>query len=77
MLPANLWDRSHFILSVDPLRVVTVPETLNADTGLVCILVGGVEDLERRSIHELLNHSSPTSYVWDTDFTVALSPIGR
>ena len=28
-----------------------------------------------RARHELLNYSSPTPYVWDIDFTVALSPI--
>ena len=44
ILPDYSWDRSHFILSCDPMRVVTVPETLNIDTGLVCSNIGARAD---------------------------------
>jgi len=36
------------------MRVVTVPNTLNAKTGLVCKYVGNRKDLERLGISELL-----------------------
>jgi DNA primase catalytic subunit len=49
-LQAFCFDRAHFILSVDPMRVLTVPNTLNAETGLRCIYVGDREALEQRTI---------------------------
>ena len=30
------FDRHHFILSCDVMRVITFPESLNGETGLVC-----------------------------------------
>ena len=71
------WDRSHFILSVDPMRVVTVPGTLNVDSGLICLNVGGAGDLEALDIWGLLERASPVSEIWGASFqnvTVALSP---
>ena len=52
-----VFDRSHFIVSVDPMRVVTVPNTLNAKTGLTCSFVGSQKDLEKLSITDLLEKS--------------------
>jgi hypothetical protein len=47
------------------MRVVTVPGTLNADTGLVCIDVGGVGDLADLSIQSLLGRSKPIAQIWE------------
>lgn len=30
------FDKSHYVLSCDVTRVITLPETLNGETGLVC-----------------------------------------
>lgn len=53
-LQAFCFDRAHFILSVDPMRVITVPNTLNGDTGLKCIYVGDRKALERRTVENIL-----------------------
>jgi DNA primase catalytic subunit len=51
----HVFDRRHFTVSCDPMRVVTVPNTLNAETGLVCSFIGGPRDLEPLSISEILD----------------------
>jgi integrase len=53
----RVFDRAHFTVSVDPMRVVTVPGTLNAATGLVCRYIGTRKDLEKLTIQELLEKS--------------------
>jgi len=47
--------RSHFTVSVDPMRVVTVPNTLNGKTGLICRYIGSPYVLERLTIPDLLD----------------------
>ena len=59
----HVYDRNHFILSVDPMRVVSVPNSLNAETGLVCRFIGDRKDLEARSIHGILESSNPALFV--------------
>ncbi|MGD0978213.1 MAG: hypothetical protein ABR962_03630 [Candidatus Bathyarchaeia archaeon] len=44
---ASARDRAHFTVSVDPMRVVTVPNTVNGKTGLICTFIGSPRDLER------------------------------
>jgi hypothetical protein len=39
-LETYVFDRHHFILSVDPMRVISVPNSLNAETGLKCLYIG-------------------------------------
>jgi hypothetical protein len=53
----HCFDRTHFTVSVDPMRVVTVPNTVNGKTGLVCRFVGTPTDLEHLSIPEILELS--------------------
>jgi hypothetical protein len=53
----HVFDRKHFTVSVDPMRVVTVPNTINGKTGLICSLIGNKNDLERLTIPEILKHS--------------------
>jgi hypothetical protein len=53
----HVFDRAHFTVSVDPMRVVTVPNTVNGKTGLVCRFIGTPIDLERLSIPEILEMS--------------------
>lgn len=66
----HVFDRIHFTVSVDPLRVVTVPGSLNCETGLVCTFIGGVGDLESHQVHAILHRSLSERYV----FTVAPIP---
>jgi len=53
----HVFDRAHFTVSVDPMRVVTVPNTINGKTGLVCRFIGTPKDLELLNISELLDIS--------------------
>lgn len=58
---AFVFDRAHFIVSVDPMRIVTVPNTLNGKTGLICSFIGNRNDLEKLSIPNLLERSKAFS----------------
>jgi DNA primase catalytic subunit len=53
----HVFDRAHFTVSVDPMRVVTVPNTINGKTGLICRFIGTPKDLELLTISELLEKS--------------------
>ena len=56
------FDRSHFILSVDPMRVLAVPGSLNAESGLRCLHIGGRRDLETLTVRAIVDRSKP--FVW-------------
>jgi hypothetical protein len=53
----HVFDRAHFTVSVDPMRVVTVPNTVNGKTGLVCTFIGSPRDLKRLTVSEVLDLS--------------------
>lgn len=53
----HVFDRAHFTVSVDPMRVVTVPNTVNGKTGLTCRFIGSPKDLELLTIPDLLEMS--------------------
>jgi hypothetical protein len=77
VLPGTVWDTSHFIVSIDPMRVMTVPKTLNLDTGLICLHIGTPNDLESTNIPSMLEEAAPTRYIWETEckpVMVTLSP---
>jgi DNA primase catalytic subunit len=51
------FDRSHFIVSVDPMRVITVPNSLNGHTGLVCIPLGNRQRLEQLTVEQICDRA--------------------
>jgi hypothetical protein len=63
VLPGTVWDTNHFIVSVDPMRVITVPNTLNIDSGLICLHIGTPNDLESTHIPSMLEQAAPTRYI--------------
>lgn len=63
-LQTYCFDRAHFILSVDPKRVITVPNTLNAESGLVCTYIGDKKDLELQTIQNILVKAQPIKEVY-------------
>ena len=63
-LETYVFDRAHFILSVDPMRIVSVPNSLNAETGLICSYIGNRKDLEAKSIYNLIQSSNPALSVY-------------
>ncbi len=68
-----VFDRHHFIVSVDPLRIISVPMSINGETNLICTFIGDRKDLERRSIDSIFEEARPERYV----FNVAPIPAGR
>jgi hypothetical protein len=64
---SHVFDRIHFRVSVDPLRIASVPGSVNGETGLVCRFVGTPSDLERRSVRSILDESA----------TLMVAPIPR
>lgn len=63
-LETYAFDRHHFTLSVDPMRVITVPNTLNAETGLKCIYIGDRKELEKTSIYWLVYNANPALQIY-------------
>lgn len=58
-LQTYCFDRAHFILSADPMRIITVPNTLNAETGLICTYVGNRKELELQTVENITVRSQP------------------
>jgi hypothetical protein len=52
------FDRPHFILSSDVLRIITVPDSLNGETGLTCTLLGSPFDFRELTVHEIVEMAS-------------------
>jgi DNA primase catalytic subunit len=61
----------HFVLSSDPMRVMTVPGSLNGKTGLVCFEVGCPEEFERLSIEEIVVGSDARKHFYYNGFHTA------
>jgi len=59
LLPVN---RPHFLLSTDPMRLISLPYSLNGESGLVCTLIGDRRVLERLTIDEIIKLANPYSY---------------
>ena len=63
MLDTRL-DEPRFTLSVDPIRAIAVPYSLNASTMLACRPVGSRMDLERKSVTRILDEANPALLIW-------------
>jgi len=60
------------MLTPREVRVVSVPGSLNAESGLICLHVGDRRDLERIKIRDLVERSKPTPYIWSLRFERAI-----
>lgn len=58
------YNRSHFVLSVDPMRIITVPNSLNAESGLVCSYIGDRKDLESITTYKIIEYSDPSLLIY-------------
>jgi DNA primase catalytic subunit len=65
------YSRYHFILSSDPMRIMTLPNTLNGKTGLVCFEVGSPEDFEALTLETVVQKSEARRYFYDSAFKTA------
>jgi hypothetical protein len=57
------FNRAHFVLSTDPMRIISLPYSLNAVGELVCITIGDRRDLEKLNIGGLTTLASPYPYI--------------
>ena len=48
------FDKAHFTLSCDPMRVISMPGSLNALTGVSCSYLGDPKQFKRLSVEEIL-----------------------
>jgi len=60
----DCFDRYHFIVSTDPMRLITVPGTMNAESGLICNVIGDKKDLERKSVNQIIQEAVPFGSVY-------------
>jgi DNA primase catalytic subunit len=51
------FNRPHFIVSTDPMRIIAVPNSLNGISGLRCLPIGEQRALERLSIESLVERA--------------------
>lgn len=65
------FSKYHFVLSSDPMRVMTVPGSLNAKTGLVCFKVGGPTEFESLTMKELVVKSDARKHLYRDGFHTA------
>ena len=63
----------HFILSSDPMRVMTVPGSLNSRTGKICFLVGDPYDFEKLTLEKVITKSDSRKYLYNNGFQSASS----
>jgi hypothetical protein len=59
LVPLN---RPHFLLSTDPMRIISLPYSSNVESGLVCTPIGDRRVLERLTIDEIIRLANPYSY---------------
>jgi hypothetical protein len=80
-LVPGAFDEPHFTLSVDPMRVMSVPESLNGLTGVSCSYLGDNKDFKRLSVDEILRKAkgakaSISGLNWSSADTLEIRPIG-
>jgi hypothetical protein len=51
------FDNSHFVLSCDVMRVLSVPDSLNAETGLISSYLGKAKDFRFMTVDEILRRA--------------------
>ena len=53
----HAFDKAHFALSVDPMRVISIPESLNAVTGVSCSYLGDSKQFKRLTVEQILRRA--------------------
>ena len=67
----RVFDKAHYVLSCDVTRVMTVPETLNGKTGLVCNNYSS-DELRALSIEEIVDNARKRKHIISgNEWTVA------
>jgi DNA primase catalytic subunit len=67
------FSKYHFILSTDPMRVMTVPGSLNGKTGKICFYVGGPNEFDKLTLEGVVLKSDSQRYLYNSGFQSANS----
>ena len=62
------FDRYHFILSSDVMRVITFPGSLNGETRLICSYLGDPKEFEKKQESHIVWESNATNHFYDFNF---------
>jgi DNA primase catalytic subunit len=66
------FDKSHFVLSCDTQRVISMPESLNAKTGLLCSYLGETDEFRYLTIDDILRKARHSkAFITGLNFTKA------
>lgn len=73
---------AHFILSCDPMRVITMPESLNGATGLVCAYLGEMREFRTLKINNILAQARKAKHIlhetsWKTGNEIPIPRFNR
>ena len=80
-LVPKAFDESHFTLSVDPMRVMSVPDSLNGLTGVSCSYLGDSREFKRLSVEEILRKAKGAKAAisglnWASAGSLEIRPVG-
>jgi hypothetical protein len=75
------FDKAHFTLSCDPMRVMSMPESLNAITGMSCSYLGDSKQFRKLSVSEILRKAggakaSFSGLNWTSAESLEFRPVG-
>ena len=59
----DLFDESHFKLSSDVMRVISLPESLNGESGLVCSYLGGPNEFSGMKVEEIIKKARGMKHI--------------
>ena len=59
----DLFDKSHFKLSSDVMRVISIPESLNGESGLVCSYLGGPKEFSGMKVEEIIKKAREMKHI--------------
>jgi DNA primase catalytic subunit len=67
------FNRPHFIVATDPMRIISLPNSLNGESGLVCLPLGNRKSFEKLNIESLIqrasHHQHASVFVKVSDYT--------
>ena len=69
---SDLFDESHFILSSDVTQVISYPESLNGESGLVCSYLGKPKEFNRMNVEDIIKKARQQKHVKEAmNWTIA------
>ena len=57
------FDHAHYVLSVDTMRVITLPESLNGETGLICRYLGAPDSFREQTVSSIVEDAKRMKHI--------------